>query len=66
MLVIIATWKVMAAVLLIAGTIMWTDPTPCPRKYRVTQEQGGVLTYLGDIHKYCTLDYGGKFILKEE
>ncbi len=38
---------------------------PCPRKYRVLQEKGGVLTNLGQIHEYCELDYGGKFVLKE-
>ena len=43
----------------------FTHPEPCPRKYRVTQEQGGVLVNPVDIHRYCELDYGGKFVLKE-
>ena len=44
----------------------FTHPEPCPRKYRVTQEQGGVLVNPVDIHRYCELDYGGKFVLKEK
>ena len=51
---------------LIISTIMWTTPEPCPRKYRVTQENGGVLAQPSDIHRYCELDYGGKFVLKEK
>jgi len=43
----------------------FTSPEPCPRKYRVLQEQGGVLANSADIHRYCELDYGGKFVLKE-
>ena len=30
------------------------------------KEDGGELTNLGDIHRYCKLDYGLKFILKDE
>ena len=44
----------------------FTSPEPCPRKYRVTQDKGGELAHASDIFRYCTLDYGGKFILKEE
>ncbi len=44
----------------------FTHPEPCPRKYRVTQENGGELVNLGDIHRYCTLDYGLNFVLKDE
>ena len=44
----------------------FTHPEPCPRKYRVTQEQGGVLANPTDIHRYYELDYGGKFVLKDE
>ena len=44
----------------------FTSPEPCPRKYRVTQEKGGVLVNTTDIHRYCELDYGGKFVLKDE
>jgi hypothetical protein len=43
----------------------FTSPEPCPRKYRVTQEQGGVLANPTDIYRYCELDYGGKFVLKD-
>ena len=43
----------------------FTSPEPCPRKYRVIQEDGGVLAQPSDIHRYCKLDYGGKFVLKE-
>ena len=43
-----------------------SSPEPCPRKYRVTQENGGVLVNAVDIHRYCELDYGGKFVLKDE
>jgi len=45
---------------------VFTHPEPCPRKYRVLQENGGVLVNLGDIHRYCTLDYGLNFVLKDE
>ena len=56
--------------LLIVGVALFsyfafTSPEPCPRKYRVTQEEGGVLAKPSDIHRYCKLDYGGKFVLKE-
>jgi len=44
----------------------FTSPEPCPRKYRVTLEQGGALVSLADIHRYCELDYGGRFVLKKE
>ena len=43
----------------------FSSPEPCPRKYRVTLEQGGALVNMADIHRYCELDYGGKFVLKE-
>jgi len=51
---------------IVIGTIMWTTPEPCPRKYMVTKGQGGELANLADIHRYCKLDYGGRFVLKEE
>ena len=51
---------------LILGGIIWTTPEDCPRKYRVTQERGGALASPTDIHRYCKLDYGGKWKLKEE
>ena len=44
----------------------FTHPEPCPRKYRVLQEDGGALVNLGDIHKYCILDYGLNFVLRDE
>ena len=43
----------------------FTLPEPCPRKYMVLQKQGGVLTNLGQIHNYCTLDYGHNWKLKD-
>ena len=43
----------------------FTSPEHCPRKYRVTLEQGGALVNMTDIHRYCELDYGGRFVLKE-
>ena len=43
----------------------FTSPEPCPRKYRVTLEQGGALVNMTDIHRYCELDYGGRFVLKD-
>jgi len=51
---------------IIVGCVLWMNPEPCPRKYRVTQDQGGVLANMADVHRYCELDYGGKFMLKEE
>ena len=30
------------------------------------KEDGGELTNLGDIHRYCELDYGLKFVLRED
>ena len=56
--------------LLIVGVALFsyfafTSPEPCPRKYRVLQERGGILTNLGQIHNYCILDYGHKWVLKE-
>ena len=44
----------------------FTHLEPCPSKYRVLQENGGEIATLGDIHRYCTLDYNLKFVLKEE
>ena len=45
---------------------VFTHPEPCPRKNRVLQENGGGLVNPADIHRYCELDYGGKFVLKDE
>tara|TARA_B110001454_G_C12510138_1_gene346461 strand:+ start:65 stop:259 length:195 start_codon:yes stop_codon:yes gene_type:complete len=57
--------------LLIVGVFFFsyfafTSPEPCPRIYMVTKDQGGELAILADIHRYCELDYGGKFVLKEK
>ena len=63
---IIATTTLIIVQIVAVGCVLWLSPEPCPRKYRVTQEQGGVLANMTDIHRYCELDYGGKFVLKEE
>ena len=63
---IITTATIIIVQALVVSWIVFTTPEPCPRKYRVTQEQGGVLTSLGQIHKYCVLDYGGKWKLKDK
>jgi len=63
---IITTATVIIVQALVVSWIVFTTPEPCPRKYRVTQEKGGVLVNLSDIHRYCELDYGGKFVLKDE
>ena len=63
---VITTGTLIIVQALIVGWIVFTNPEPCPRKYRVTQERGGVLANSADVHRYCELDYGGKFVLKEE
>ena len=63
---IITTATIIIVQALVVSWIVFTNPEPCPRKYRVTQEQGGMLANPTDIHRYCELDYGGKFVLKEE
>ena len=63
---IIATTTLIIIQVIAVGCIIWTTPEPCPRKYRVTQEKGGVLTNPSGIFQYCELDYGGKWKLKEE
>ena len=63
---IITTTTILIVQAIVIGTIMWTTPEPCPRKYRVIQEQGGALASPTDIHRYCELDYGGKWVLKDE
>ena len=62
---IITTATIIIVQALVVSWIVFTKPEPCPRKYRVTQEQGGALASPTDIHRYCELDYGGKFVLKE-
>jgi hypothetical protein len=63
---IITTTTMIVLQSLILGGILWTTPKDCPRKYRVIQEEGGVLANPSDIYQYCVLDYGGKWKLKEE
>ena len=63
---IITTATIIIVQALVVSWIVFTTPEPCPRKYRVTQDQGGVLVNPTDIHRYCELDYGGKFVLKEK
>ena len=63
---IITTATIIIVQALVVSWIVFTTPEPCPRKYRVTQEKGGVLVNPSDVHRYCELDYGGKFVLKEE
>ena len=63
---IIPTATMLIAQALILSWIFVTNPEPCPRKYRVTQEKGGVLVQPSDIYQYCELDYGAKWVLKDE
>jgi len=63
---IITTATIIIVQALVVSWIVFTTPEPCPRKYRVIQEQGGALASPTDIHRYCELDYGGKFVLKDE
>ena len=55
---IISTATVIIVQALVVSWIVFTTPEPCPRKYRVMQEQGGVLASPVDIHRYCELGYG--------
>ena len=61
----ITTINLLIVVVGLFSYFAFTSPEPCPRKYRVIQEQGGVLVNLADIHRYCELDYGGRFVLKD-
>ena len=63
---IITTATIIIVQALVVSWIVFTKPEPCPRKYRVTQEKGGVLVNPSDVHRYCDIDYGGKFVLKDE
>tara|TARA_B100000287_G_C20548950_1_gene747675 strand:- start:808 stop:1032 length:225 start_codon:yes stop_codon:yes gene_type:complete len=67
-MIIVAIWKVTLVGLLGVGAIVYTSITavPCPRKYQVGVEDGGVLQNRGDIVRYCKLDYDARWILKEE
>ena len=62
----ITTINLLIVIVALFSYFAFTSPVPCPRKYRVTQERGGVLANPTDIHRYCELDYGGKFVLKDE
>ena len=63
---IITTATIIIVQALVVSWIVFTNPEPCPRKYRVLQEKGGVLVNPSDVHRYCDIDYGGKFVLKDE
>ena len=63
---IITTATMLIVQALVVSWIVFTTPESCPRKYRVTQEKGGMLVNSSDVHRYCELDYGGKFVLKDE
>ena len=62
----ITTFNLIIVIVSLFSYFAFTSPEDCPRKYRVTQEKGGVLVNPTDIHRYCELDYGGKFKLKKE
>jgi len=62
----ITTINLLIVIVALFSYFAFTSPEPCPRKYRVTQERGGVLANPTDIHRYCELDYGGRFVLKDE
>ena len=62
----ITTFNLIIVIVSLFSYFAFTAPEDCPRKYRVTQEKGGILVNSSDIHRYCELDYGGKFVLKDE
>ena len=62
----ITTFNLIIVIVSLFSYFAFTAPEDCPRKYRVTQEKGGILVNPSDIHRYCGLDYGGKFVLKDE
>ena len=62
----ITTFNLIIVIVSLFSYFAFTAPEDCPRKYRVTQENGGVLVQPSDIFRYCELDYGGKFVLKDE
>jgi|21_taG_2_1085346.scaffolds.fasta_scaffold42987_4 hypothetical protein len=53
---IISTGLMILIQAIIVGGIIYTNDPPCPAKYM----KGG------DIVRYCKLDYGAKWVLKEE
>ena len=62
----ITTINLLIVIVALFSYFAFTTPEDCPRKYRVLQKNGGVLTNLGQIHKYCDLDYGHKWKLKNK
>jgi hypothetical protein len=54
---IITTATVIIVQALIVSWLVFTRPEPCPREYRTTR------THL--LFEKCELDYGGKFVLKD-
>ena len=62
---IITTATIIIVQALVVSWIVFTSPEPCPRKYMVTKNAGGELAIPSDVHRYCTLDYGGRFVLKD-
>ncbi len=62
----ITTFNLIIVIVSLFSYFAFTAPVDCPRKYRVTQEKGGVLVNPTDVHRYCELDYGGRFKLKKE
>ena len=62
----ITTINLLIVIVALFSYFAFTSPEPCPRKYRVTQAKGGVLVNPTDIHRYCELDYGHKWKLKEK
>jgi len=58
-MIIVATWKVILVGLFGVGISIYShiSAVPCPKKYR---DMGG------EIIRYCELDYGAKWRLKEE
>ena len=63
---IVTTATIIIVQALVVSWIVFTTPEPCPRKYRVIQEQGGMLASPVDIQRYCELDYGAKWKLRKD
>ena len=62
----VTTFNLIIVIVSLFSYFAFTAPEDCPRKYRVTQEKGGVLVQPSDIFRYCELDYGAKWVLKDE
>ena len=54
---IITTATIIIVQALIVSWFVFTRPEPCPREYRTTRTQL--------LFEKCELDYGGKFVLKD-